>query len=204
MFLKIDADGRMAARPIKGTAPRHADPAQDEASREALAASGKDRAENLMIVDLMRNDFSRSSIPGSVKAERLFEVTSHTGIHHMASTVTGQKAPGLSTLEAIMHCFPPGSMTGAPKITAMNLCSALEQDARGVYGGAIGWLGGDGSAELSVVIRTLIVSGDRFEFQVGGGIVSDSAPQREWMETMDKSRGILKALGLPPEAIASL
>lgn len=199
LFLHIGADGEMRARPIKGTSPRFADPAQDRQSREALAGSGKDRAENLMIVDLMRNDFSRSCLPGSVAVQSLFDVTSHTAVHHMSSTVTGQKRPGCTTLEAIRHCFPPGSMTGAPKIRAMRLCTELEGIERGVYSGAIGWLGGDGSCELSVVIRTLLLRGNRFEFQVGGGIVADSSPEAELKEIYDKSKGILGCLGIPPE-----
>lgn len=196
LFLHIDNKGRMRTRPIKGTAPRFNDPIQDRQSYETLAVSAKDRAENLMIVDLMRNDFSRSCVPGSVATSGLFEVTSHTAVHHMSSTVTGQKHPDCKTLDAIARCFPPGSMTGAPKIHAMNLCSQLERKARGVYSGAIGWLGGDGSCEFSVVIRTLVLRGRFFEFQVGGAIVSDSKPETELMETIDKSKGIMAALGI--------
>ncbi|MDE3038695.1 MAG: anthranilate synthase component I family protein, partial [Pseudomonadota bacterium] len=196
LFLKIDAGGQMRARPIKGTAPRSDDPARDRQLRDALAASAKDRAENLMIADLMRNDFSRSCVPGSVGAESLFDVTSHATIHHLSSTITGKKHHGRSTIEAVKACFPPGSMTGAPKIRAMQLCSELERRERGVYSGAIGWFGGDGSCELSVVIRTLVLRDKRFEFQVGGGIVADSTPEGELQEMMDKSRGILAALGL--------
>lgn len=196
LFLHIDANGNIRARPIKGTAPRHTDTDKDLQSRMALAASEKDRAENLMIVDLMRNDLSRSCTPGSVTTEGLFEVTSHATVHHMSSTILGQKRAACSTLDAIAACFPPGSMTGAPKIRAMNLCSELESVERGVYSGAIGWLGGDGSCELSVVIRTLILNDTKFEFQVGGAIVSDSTPQQELQETIDKSKGLLKALGI--------
>ena len=196
LFLHIGSDGHIRTRPIKGTAPRFGDLTQDQQSRERLAVSAKDRAENLMIVDLMRNDLSRACIPGSVMNPSLFEVTSHATIHHMSSTVTGQKSPGCSTLDAVKHCFPPGSMTGAPKITAMNLCSRMEKLQRGVYSGAIGWFGSDGSCELSVVIRTLILRGQRFEFQVGGGIVADSTPAMEMAETMEKSKGIMSALGL--------
>lgn len=196
LFLHSDAQGHMRTRPIKGTAPRSDDSATDQKSRDTLAVSRKDRAENLMIADLMRNDLSRSCIPGSVKTESLFEVTTHAAIHHMSSTVTGQKRPGCSTLEAVKHCFPPGSMTGAPKITAMNLCSRLEGLQRGVYSGALGWFGGDGSCELSVVIRTLLLKGRDFEFQVGGGIVADSTPQGECQEIIDKSKAMLKTLGV--------
>lgn len=195
-FLTVDTQGNVQSRPIKGTAPRFADTAQDEASRAALAVSEKDRAENLMIVDLMRNDLARSCVPGSVKVERLFEISSYRTLHHMASTITGKKHAGVSTLEAVRSCFPPGSMTGAPKISAMRWCLEHEAIRRGVYSGALGWFGGDGSCDLSVVIRTLIVQGDRFEFQTGGAITSGSEPEKEWQETMAKARGIMAALGL--------
>ena len=204
LFLKIDENGHIRARPIKGTSPRFADPAQDKKSRDSLATSAKDKAENLMIVDLMRNDLSRSCVPGSVATSELFTITSHSNVHHMSSTITGQIKPGSDTLDAIMRCFPPGSMTGAPKIIAMNVCSEMEELERGIYSGAIGWLGGDGAAELSVVIRTLIMEGRRFEFQVGGGIVADSTPEAEFKETIDKSRGILAAIGLLPSDIENL
>jgi len=199
LFLRISESGHVATRPIKGTAPRSAEPAQDEASRLALIHSEKDRAENLMITDLMRNDLSRSC--KQVNTDALFEVTTHATIHHMSSTVSAQKRADTSTLDVVERCFPPGSMTGAPKIRAMELCSQLERDARGVYSGALGWFGGDGSAELSVVIRTLLLKGDQFEFQVGGGIVADSKPELELAETMHKARGILAALGIGPERL---
>jgi para-aminobenzoate synthetase component 1 len=196
-FLTIDANGQVTARPIKGTAARNHNPAQDHSSRDALISSSKDRAENLMIVDLMRNDLSRACLPGSVETKTLFEVTTHPTVHHMSSTVIGKKKPELTALDVVKCCFPPGSMTGAPKIRAMNVCAELEGHARGVYSGAIGWFGGDGSCDLSVVIRTLIIKRNRFEFQVGGGIVADSTPALEMAETFHKARGILLALGLP-------
>jgi anthranilate/para-aminobenzoate synthase component I len=194
----------MESSPVKGTAPRFADKLQDEKSREYLASSEKERAENLMIVDLMRNDFSRSCVTGSVRTERLFEISSYTTLHHMASTVVGQKRDDVSTLEAIKNCFPPGSMTGAPKIQAMKWCMEQEHIRRGVYSGALGWLGGDGSCELSVVIRTLIIQGDSFEFQVGGGITSGSDAGKEWQETITKARGIMAALGLDVRSLEDI
>ncbi len=203
-FLSIDTDGNITARPIKGTAARFADAAQDMASRAALAQSEKDRAENLMIVDLMRNDLSRTCVPGSVEVKDLFEVTTHATIHHMSSTISGKKSPEKITLDVIRECFPPGSMTGAPKIKAMNLCAELETYARGIYSGAIGWFGGDGSCDLSVAIRTLVVKGDGFEFQVGGGIVADSTPEHEFFETMHKAKGMVLALNLAPDALLAL
>ena len=204
LFLNIDEQGHIRTRPIKGTAARFADPAQDNASAQQLSRSDKDRAENLMIVDLMRNDLSRSCVAGSVKTPALFEVTSHATIHHMSSTITGQMRKDCSTLDTIKYCFPPGSMTGAPKIKAMELCSQLEQLERGIYSGAIGWLGGDGACELSVVIRTILIQGKQFEFQVGGGIVADSVPELELQETVDKAKGILNCLGLGNDDIVNL
>ena len=191
----------MQTRPIKGTSPRFADTTQDTKSKESLANSEKDKAENLMIVDLMRNDLSRSCESSSVKVKSLFDINSHSHVHHMSSTVTGQKTKDCSTLQAIANAFPPGSMTGAPKVRAMQYLSALEKDDRSIYSGALGWLGSDGSAELSVVIRTLILNNADFEFQVGGGIVSDSTPEAELKETIDKATGILKTLGLNQDSI---
>lgn len=197
LFLSSTPDGYMETRPIKGTAPRFDDKAKDELSRAQLMQSVKDRAENLMIVDLMRNDLAHSCLPGSIEVGELFAVTSHATIHHMSSLISGQKAKAISIIGAIKGCFPPGSMTGAPKIRAMQLCSELETFKRGVYGGAIGWLDRDGSCELSVVIRTLLIKGARFEYQVGGGIVADSTPEAELLEILFKSKGILKSLHLP-------
>ena len=194
-FLNIDKNGRMESRPIKGTAPRFADAKQDEESKRQLEKSEKERAENLMIVDLMRNDLARSSEAGSVKVEKLFEVSSYKTLHHLASTITSQKRNNISTLDAVINSFPAGSMTGAPKVSAMKFCNRQEKIKRGVYSGALGWFGGDGSCDLSVVIRTLIIHGNKFEFQVGGGITSDSDPEKEWQETIIKARGIMTALG---------
>jgi len=203
-FLKIDTNGTILTRPIKGTAARSTDPIQDEIARQHLLNSSKDRAENLMIVDLMRNDLSKSCLLGSLEVSGLFTITTHANIHHMSSTISGKKRADCSTLESIMYCFPPGSMTGAPKIRAMELCSQLETLERGIYSGAIGWLGGDGTCELSVVIRTLLIQNNRFEFQVGGGIVADSTPEAEFVETIVKSTGILKTLGISSTELEAL
>jgi para-aminobenzoate synthetase component 1 len=203
-FLTMDANGHITVRPIKGTAPRNTDEKTDAQSRDTLAASSKDRAENLMIVDLMRNDLARACVPGTVEVKTLFEVTTHPTIHHMSSTIVGEKKPELSAIAVVKNCFPPGSMTGAPKIKAMNICAELEREARGIYSGAIGWFAGDGSCDLSVVIRTLIIQGKTFEFQVGGGIVADSVPEREWQETLDKAKGLSLALDLRKEQLEAL
>lgn len=201
LFLKLDAQGRVETRPIKGSAPRYDSVQEDERSRENLRQSEKNRAENLMIVDLMRNDLSRHCVPGSVVVDSLFDVTSYATVHHMASTIRGRKQVGVPPLALVKGCFPPGSMTGAPKIKAMELCSEMEPQARGVYSGAIGWFSGDGACELSVVIRTLVIQDGRFEFQVGGAIVADSDPIEEWRETLTKAKGIATALGITMAAL---
>jgi anthranilate/para-aminobenzoate synthase component I len=157
-----------------------------------------------MIVDLMRNDLAKACETGSVKTESLFDITTHATIHHLSSTIKGKKLTDSGTLEVIRSAFPPGSMTGAPKISAMNLCSKLERQERGVYSGAIGWFGGDGSCDLSVVIRTLIIKGNKFEFQVGGGIVADSTPMQELEELISKAKGMLLALNIPASEIEGI
>ncbi len=200
-FLTLDAAGVVDVRPIKGTAPRFEDVTLDEASRQALLQSEKNRAENVMIVDLMRNDLSRSCRPGTVVVEDLYQVTSYATIHHMASTIKGQKSPNISGIELIKGCFPPGSMTGAPKIRAMQICTQIEQVERGVYSGAIGWFGGDGTIDLSVVIRTLLLQPGHFEFQTGGAIVADSDPDEEWRETLDKAKAIIDTLDIPMNSL---
>lgn len=203
-FMTMNAAGSITARPIKGTAPRGNTEEEDNALARALAQSEKDRAENLMIIDLIRNDLSRSCETGSVNTPALFEVTRHTTLHHLSSTITGQKRGNVSAISAIANAFPPGSMTGAPKIKAMELCSALEPRARGVYSGALGWVNYHKGFDLSVVIRTIIMQQMRFEFQVGGAIVHGSTPHGEWQETLLKAKAIASTLGLPLETLAGL
>lgn len=193
-FLKIDANGQVESRPIKGTA-RH---------REDLEGSSKNQAENLMIVDLMRNDLAHACLPGSIAVDNLFAITEHPTLYHMVSTIRGQKLPEVSTLSLIRDCFPPGSMTGAPKKHVVEWCRKMEQLPRGIYSGALGWMHGDGSADLSVVIRTLILAGNRFEFQVGGGIVADSTPEEEWEETLTKASALARTLGIELEQLRGL
>lgn len=203
-FLTVSPGGYVETRPIKGSAPRGHSAAEDAAIREALAQSAKNRAENLMIVDLMRNDLARVCVPGSVAVERLFEVTTYPTVHHMSSTVGGRLQPGRTAWDALAACFPPGSMTGAPKIAAMRRCAMLEGVERGVYSGCLGWVGGDGSADLSVVIRTLVIRGDCFEFQAGGAILWESDAEEELHETLTKARGMAATLGIPLETLAKL
>jgi aminodeoxychorismate synthase component I len=203
-FLNITADGWVTAQPIKGSAPRGATPQEDEAIRNALYHSSKDRAENLMIVDLMRNDLSRACEPGTVSVASLYDIKTYATIHQMVSTISGWRHGKCSSADVVKACFPPGSMTGAPKIRAMQWCAEQERIARGVYSGAIGWFDEDGSCDLSVVIRTLIIQGNCFEFQVGGGIVADSEPEKEWEETLIKARAIAELLGIEMQRLQHL
>lgn len=198
-FLKRSGD-QLWAHPIKGTRARGHDEAHDEAQRQALACSIKDRAENLMIVDLMRNDLGRVALVGSVQAPALFHIEAHPSVWQMVSTVTAQLRPGAQVSDLLRACWPPGSMTGAPKIRAMALIETLEPVRRGPYAGAIGYLDLSGDLDLSVVIRTALVHQDQVMVQVGGAVVSDSNPQAEWEETHAKGQRLLAVLkqGAPP------
>ena len=188
-------DGVAESRPIKGTRPRGATPLEDVALARALQASPKDRAENVMIVDLVRNDLGRVARPGSVRVETLWGLESFATVHHLVSTVTGRLRADRDRIDLVRALFPGGSMTGAPKIRAREVIAALEREERGVYAGAIGHLGRDGGLDLNIVIRTIVCAGGRAMFRVGGGIVADSDPGAEHAETLDKARALLAALG---------
>ncbi|MEI4470028.1 aminodeoxychorismate synthase component I [Frigidibacter sp. MR17.24] len=187
-FFALDGAGGIATRPMKGTRPRDPDPARDAAAARALARSEKDRAENLMIVDLLRNDISRLCRPGTVRVPELWRVEHYATVHQMVSEVRGTLAGPLDLPELIAALFPCGSVTGAPKIRAMQVIAALEGRARGAYCGAIGWAAPDGRAAFNVAIRTLAVQDGRARLDVGGGIVHDSTPRGEWEEALWKSR----------------
>ena len=194
LFIRIESNGNAVTCPIKGSS---------KAGEGAeLSISEKDKSENLMITDLMRNDFSRSCIAGSVKVKNLFEVSEFKNISHMYSTITGKIDASDKTkpIELLKNCFPPGSMTGAPKVHAMEIISDLEKHKRGIYSGALGYFNFNKDAatlaEFSVVIRTIIIQGNKFEFQVGGGIIYDSVPEKEWAETMLKAQAIAGVLGV--------
>ncbi|MEE1865160.1 aminodeoxychorismate synthase component I [Pseudomonas auratipiscis] len=186
-FLRIDAYGVIESRPIKGTRPRSADPGEDLQLREDLAISAKDRAENLMIVDLVRHDLNGVCRAGSVHVPEIFAVESFSSVHQLVSTVRGNLAPGVSSVEAIRACFPGGSMTGAPKKRTMEIIDTLESSARGVYSGALGWISFRGGAELSIVIRTAVLQNQQAEFGIGGAIVAHSDPDQELEETLVKA-----------------
>jgi aminodeoxychorismate synthase component I len=193
-FLRVEPDGRVESRPIKGTRPRGSDATSDACLREELAASEKDRAENVMIADLVRNDLGRVCATGSVAVPELCAIEAYAPVFQMVSTIQGRLAPGRDALDLVRASFPPGSMTGAPKIAAMRLLDRLEPAPRGIYSGAIGWLDARGGADLSVVIRTLLVGGGRAFVHAGAGIVADSDPRAEWLESLDKARAPLAAL----------
>lgn len=190
-------DLRIETRPIKGTRPRGADAAQDRALAADLLASDKDRAENLMIVDLMRNDLARVSPAGSVTTSQLFVVETFANVHHLVSTVEARLAPGLSTIDLLRAAFPPGSVTGAPKVQAMTVIAALEPP-RGPYCGSLFWAGVDGAFDSSVLIRTAAFArtadGWRVEARAGAGIVADSDPRAERLETEAKIAALQRAL----------
>jgi para-aminobenzoate synthetase component 1 len=193
-FLRVQPDGRVESRPIKGTRPRGRDPEEDRRLRQQLADSEKDRAENLMIVDLVRNDLGRACATGSIAVPELLAIEDYASVFQLVSTVTGRLAPERDALDLLRASFPPGSMTGAPKIAAMRLLDRLEPVRRGIYSGAIGWLDARGGADLAVVIRTLLVRQGRAYLHAGAGIVADSDPQAEWRETLDKASALLDAL----------
>ncbi len=193
-FLSVDAAGVVAADPIKGTRPRGRDRAEDRALARELLSSAKDRAENVMIVDVLRNDLGRVCTPGSVRVPRLCRLERTAGVQHLVSTVTGQLAPGHDAFDLLRASFPGGSITGAPKIRAMELLEDLEPVRRGPYTGAIGWLGPDGAMQSSIIIRTFVADGRRLTLHVGGGITYRSDPAGEWEETVVKARGPLAAI----------
>jgi para-aminobenzoate synthetase component 1 len=193
-FLRLDADRHVQTRPIKGTRPRGVGPEHDAALGQALTESAKDRAENLMIVDLMRNDLSRICLPGSVRVQDLFALERYATVHHLVSTVVGDLAPGADAVDLLRATFPGGSITGAPKLRAMEIITELEPSARGVYCGSIGYLSVTGAMDTSIAIRTVVVRHGRIYFSAGGGITAGSDPEQEYRETLDKARGIIDVL----------
>ena len=192
-FLKLDRR-QVETKPIKGTRPRAGHPRVDAVLATELKASEKDRAENVMIVDLLRNDLSKNCEPGSVRVPKLFDIESFATVHHLVSTVTGTLRQGRDALDLLRGCFPGGSITGAPKLRAMQIIEELEPHRRGVYCGAIGYIGCDGNMDLNIAIRTLVYSGGSVRFWAGGGIVADSTCDDEYQETFDKAAAMLKLL----------
>ena len=193
-FLHLDPDGRVETRPIKGTRPRGLGPMHDAALGRALAESVKDRAENVMIVDLLRNDLSRVCRAGTVRVPELFVLEQHPTVHHLVSTVLGELRPEADAVDLVRAAFPGGSITGAPKVRAMEIIAELEPTRRGVYCGSIGYLSATGAMDTSIVIRTFVLRDGELYFQAGGGIVADSDPELEYRETLDKAAGLIATL----------
>jgi para-aminobenzoate synthetase component 1 len=185
----------LETRPIKGTRPRGRSAASDRRLAADLRASAKDRSENVMIVDLARNDLGRVARYGSVEVRRLCALERHPGVHHLVSVVAAETTPGTGAADIVRATFPPGSVTGAPKIRAMEVIEELEPVRRGVYCGSLGWFGDDGDLELSVAIRTFVAAAGRLHLHVGGAVVADSEPALEWQETMHKAARLLEAAG---------
>ena len=194
-FLSVDRGGLVATDPIKGTRPRGATPEEDRLLAAELLASAKDRAENVMIVDVLRNDLGRVCQPGSVRVPRLCRLERTAAVQHLVSTVTGRLGPGRDAFDLLAASFPGGSITGAPKIRAMEILEELEPVRRGPYTGAALWLGPDGAMASSILIRTLVADGARLSLNVGGGITWRSDAAAEWDETVAKARGPLRAIG---------
>jgi len=194
-FLSVDAQGVVTTDPIKGTRPRGRDAETDRALARDLLSSAKDRAENVMIVDVLRNDLGRVCRPGSVRVPRLCRLERTAAVQHLVSTVTGILDTDRDAFDLLVASFPGGSITGAPKIRAMEILEGLEPVRRGPYTGTIGWIGPDGAMQTSIVIRTFVADGQRLTLHVGGGITWKSDPAAEWDETVAKARGPLGAIG---------
>jgi para-aminobenzoate synthetase component 1 len=193
-FLRLNDQRQVETRPIKGTRPRGLGPMHDAALGRALAESAKDRAENVMIVDLLRNDLSRVCRPGTVRVPELFALEQHPTVHHLVSTVLGELAPGAEAASLIRATFPGGSITGAPKVRAMEIIAELEPTQRAVYCGSICYISLTGVMDSSIVIRTCLALRGQVYFQAGGGIVADSDVELEYRETLDKARALIETL----------
>jgi len=192
-FLQL-VDRTVETRPIKGTRPRYADPKADQASADALVTSLKDKAENVMIVDLLRNDISKVCRLGSVKADTLFQLQSFANVHHLVSYITGQLTPHNTAIDLLRSCFPGGSITGAPKVRSMQIIEELEPHRRVVYCGCIGYIDRCGDMDTNIAIRTAVVKADTIYFYAGGGVVADSTVDKEYKETFDKASNFLSTM----------
>ncbi len=192
-FVQVQGD-EVITQPIKGTRPRGTTPAEDEALKAELLTSAKDRAENVMIVDLLRNDLGRVCAYGSVRPTEVCKLETYPFVHHLVSEVRGRLRPGCDRIDLLRAAFPGGSVTGAPKVRAMEIIAELEPTVRGPYCGCLGYLGFDGTMDTNLLIRTLTLGGGWMQFPVGGGIVADSWPATEYEETLHKARGLLRVV----------
>jgi len=199
-FLRVRND-LVETRPVKGTRPRGKDPTSDEALAQELVRSIKDRAEHVMIVDLERNDLGRVCRYGTVRVSELMALEKYATVFHLTSTVEGRLQRGKGVVDLLKATFPGGSITGAPKVRAMEIIDELEPTRRSVYTGSIGYLGFDGGLDLNIVIRTILVREGRAYFQVGGAVVYDSDPEGEYVETLDKAKALIHALSMVPELV---
>jgi para-aminobenzoate synthetase component I len=196
-FLKVQGD-MVETRPIKGTRPRGRNPAEDDHLAKELSHSAKDRAENVMIVDLERNDLGRVCRYGTVQVTELAVLETFPTVFHLTSTILGRLLPDKDRIDLLKAAFPGGSITGAPKVRAMEIIDELEPTRRSVYTGSMGYLSFNGNVDINIVIRTILVKQNRAYFQVGGGIIYDSDPEAEYAETLDKARALIQALRLAP------
>ncbi len=190
-FIQV-IDDHVETRPIKGTRPRSKDTEQDLLYSNELLTSEKDRAENLMIVDLLRSDIGKNCTTGSVNVKKLFQLQSFANVHHLVSIITGKLKQGATSIDLLKGCFPGGSITGAPKVRAMQTIDRLEPNRRGIYCGAIGYIGFDGQLDMNIAIRTAVVYKGQLSFHAGGGIVEDSVCEKEYVETLDKASSMMK------------
>jgi para-aminobenzoate synthetase component 1 len=202
-FLRLRGD-LVETRPIKGTRPRGKSAAEDEALSRELLQSVKDRAENVMIVDLERNDLGRVCRYGTIKVRELWALERYATVFHLTSTVEGRLREGKNRIDLLKATFPGGSITGAPKVRAMEIIDELEPTRRSIYTGSIGYLSFSGEMDLNIVIRTFLIKNGKAYFQVGGGIVYDSDPEAEYQETLDKARALIEALNLSPQIVTEV
>jgi anthranilate synthase component I len=193
LLVRVEGD-RLTTHPIAGTRPRGATPAQDEALAEALRSDRKERAEHVMLVDLGRNDLGRVASAGSVQVTKYMEVERYSHVLHLVSHVEARLKPGLDALDALRSIFPAGTLSGAPKVRAMQLIAEAERERRGLYGGAVGYLGYDGNLDTAITIRSAVFSGGRIHLSAGAGIVAGSVPEREFEETEHKGEAVLRAI----------
>jgi anthranilate synthase component 1 len=194
-------DGVVTNHPIAGTYPRGADEAADAALAAKLLADEKERAEHIMLVDLGRNDVGRVAVPGTVRVPKLLTVERYSHVMHLVSNVEGELRPELRGVDALRACFPAGTVSGAPKIRAMEIIAELERDRRGPYSGAVGYVGFDGALDTAITLRTMVVKDGIVSMQAGGGIVADSEPAREYAECFHKLGGSLRAVDLAEEMV---